>query len=52
MLMGLVCRHLCRHRLKEERRKVEMIMEVLPKHTLKKKDDGPAGTAATAGQAS
>jgi len=31
--------------LREERRKVERIIEALPKPTLKKKDDGPKETA-------
>jgi len=50
MLVGVGTWHICQYRLKEERRKVERIMETLPKRTLKKKDDGPGGATADTGQ--
>jgi len=43
--MGLLSRNICQYKLREERRKVERIIEALPKPTLKKKDDGPKETA-------
>jgi len=44
MLVGVGTWQLCQYRMKEERRKVERIMEALPRRTLKKIDDGPGKT--------
>jgi len=46
MLVSVGSWNICKYQLKEERRKVERIMEVLPKRTLKKKEDGPVDPAA------
>jgi len=45
MLVGVGTWNICQYKLREERRKVERIIEALPKPTLKKKDDGPKETA-------
>ena len=49
-ILILVCRQVCQYRMREERRKVERIMEALPKRTLKKKDESPVESAASTDQ--
>jgi len=50
MLVGAGTWQVCQYRMREERRKVERIMEALPKRTLKKKDESPVETAASTDQ--